>query len=49
MQVQAALYSARALGLSLIGWLALASLLFRLMPEDGREQPTAVAEAVDTR
>jgi cobalt transporter subunit CbtA len=45
----AALYSARALGLSLIGWLALASLLFRLMPEDGREQPTAVAEAVDTR
>lgn len=42
----AALYSARALGLSLIGWLALASLLFRLMPEDGREQPVAVAEAV---
>ena len=42
----AALYSARALGLSLIGWLALASLLFRLMPEDGREQPIPVAEAV---
>ncbi len=42
----AALYSARALGLSLIGWLALASLLFRLMPEDVREQPIAVAEAV---
>lgn len=42
----AALYSARALSLSLIGWLALASFLFRLMPEDGREQPIPVAEAV---
>jgi cobalt transporter subunit CbtA len=45
----AALYSARVLGLSLIGWLALASLLFRLIPEGGWEQPNAIAEDVGTR